>query len=1429
MSRFLLAALTVASVLCAAEEPRDPLLEKAHWIWYDRDTNGYEAPDIEDFKKSPFLFTKTVELSRPVRRAAFRITAQNVYTLTINGKKVGSDANWMSLDTYDIAPFLAVGKNAFAIQAQTRAWYAGLFFFGRIELDGGKTLEVLSDETWTCASELDKKPRQAQTVVQGVDAGFWNNCDRCVRMPETWYRLNTEVAAPGIAWAKPYAGGRVKVLALHPRSSQRDTVELIHRSDMDVAAVFTDFLATDRRTSDQRAPFFPETWRCRKDDVAADVAKALAGSRPDAILFGGLDQELFYGVAAERLKALVQSGVGLVYTQLPPRLVPVEGSKRPTRDSSFEKELTASPVAEAPPYLSTFPFRNLPGFRLGERDKVASFAKVAALFQYGKGRVVRLRLSGREGILANASDADDLNYEHYMAFAMKAVLWAAGREPAVQFKEFPTVVTASRQDAKAKGLAFTLAAPQETACSVALAVRPRERLAALPEKPVAEPGVARGERILRPMHETSADVKVGGSTPVRLPLPLLPAGDYLVDVQVSQGGKKATWASAALTMTAPVEIAELKTEPEFLDLSSGRPGKLAVTAALSQPMPEAGTLELAIVDNHDRVVQRQRLTLAAGAEQASAALKLERFATCLGKVRAELRAGSEGLDVAVARFTTVRRDWDRFGLFTTYGGWGGSRAGNVKARVMARLGIDAGFGGGTLEAQEAADIVPIAGFPAGSPRRPIDLRPEVVDEIRTKSRESISKVIRFDPVAYTCGDELNYGGGAEFPSRVADFRDALRKHYRSIKRLNEQWGTRHASFGDVYPVLADKKIAALQRAWDGMKDEQRAKAVDPARFVPLSRYLEQAAADGNYAQYIDLLRNNIRVFLERYRLYDSVAREFDPQARVGSWAPMWPWASTGHDWANFVQVMGSFAPYGRDGEISPYHSARSFASERTLLGICYGGYLYNAFARRGQLLDLEWQRWRVWTALLDGFTSIWWYAWSAGNESGLSPGFVPFPCFETARAQVEHIRRGPYVLFTRATRDPGPVAVHYSLPSRLLTSLTSDFNLRPWDMNFAIRILQNHVGMPFTFVSSGQIADGALRDHKALLMPLSQAIDADEARQLERFVRRGGVLIADVRPGLANGHGNLTDTDAMASLFGVAFDRKLGRATLTAELSGSYKGVAFKSPKWTFPADPALRLKGAEAALTVDGVPLVTSQKVGRGAAVCLNIPFNWHKGYPTPDHQYRYLGLDEHNRMLGSVVSAILEAHKIERPVRIDAPGGQWPWGLETRLHVDGKAQYVSLTKARRTKDEGPVQVTVHAPRGGHVYNLIAGAYLGEKDSWATTVQAADVQIFAVLPYQVDGLSVELEDEVVAPGGAIEGRVAVDTSRSRAERHAIAVHVVRPDGKPVRYLAQVLETRRGRASFSLPLALNEPKGVWRLSFTDAVSGRKATAEVRVK
>jgi len=1407
----LVSGLCALAPLCAAED--NELLDQACWIWYDKDTNAID----QSIAKSEFTFTKELTLDGPVSEALLRVTAESAYSLSVNGKAVGSDDKPLTLESYDIKPLLIPGKNELAVKAKTKTWFAGLFVAGTITLGNGKTVTVISDDTWNCTVAGDATPRKAETVIRGINGGWWNNCNRVMEMPADWYRLNTEVAAPGIAWAKPWAGAKVRVLAIHPRARQWDTIELAHRTDMELTAVFCD----RQEQEGQSAPFFPDTKGWRRKDVVESLTKALAGSY-DVIVLDQVDEEIFYEAVAGRLKEMVGKGTGLVYTALPARKLEKPGEKKPASDPAFEKELTAAPIPPlSPPWqggekggvalLTTgIPYAQLPGFHIGEKDKEKDFRKVAALYRFGQGRIVRLSLGSGLGQLANANDPVDLHYEYYISFAIKTLLWASGKEPALGFRNLPATLTAEHKPEGSGELTSELAGTGGARCAVNLSIRSPERLCALPATPVARPGIAQGELFLRPLHQ--AQVEVAGDGPVKFALPPLPAGTYFLDLEVSQNGRKANWATVALTVTARPALTEVRMAAPFIDVADGKAAAVQATAMLSEGAPEGTTVRFALLDNHDRLLQQSQAQVAKGEDRAEGVFLVRSFSTTLGHVRAELRVGDDLLAVGIGRFTARRRDWDRF-FFVGWAGQPPSRAGHVYDRMLAGLGLDARRGRiPSLEDLEIADTVALPNY-QGMPRDGVDLSPERLGKVREETWKTVRAAVPLDPVAYFTGDEIDYRGGDEHPSRIADFRLALKKKYGAIAALNKQWETTYASFDEVGVLTAG-----------AVKDE------DKPRLTPEKEYLEKANVSRNYSRWVDQWLNNYRVFNDMNRLARQIIKEFDPCARVGVDCPMWEFARCGHDWYAHMKEFEMFAPYGREGETQPYEDARSFARPSSFLGLTYGGYLYNAFARREELTDVEWHRWRLWHGLLRGFSSVWWYNLSPGaSEGNVSPGLLPYPTLEEACRQMTRIRSGYHTLFSRQRRDYGRVAIHYSIPSRLATHLLGDFgNECAFNDHFLMQILRNDAGQSYTFVADEQIAAGALRDYKVLLLTTASAVGEAEARELRRFVEAGGILIADTRPGITDEHGRWDEKNRLPALFGLSWKKELGRKMLTAEIAGEYKGVAMHCAAQKFPADPAVELKGAKAVSQADGVPLIAYNDVGKGTAICLNIPFNYYRGYPTPDHLYLYRGERDHNRLIGTVLSAILKAHAIERTVRLGTADGVWPWGLETSYHNDGEAQYVGLTKQRESRNEKDCALTVTAPRAGHVYDMLNGTGLGRQEAWHTTVHPADVQLYSILPYAVKGLEVRLAAETAPRGGNIAGTVTVDTGGAQPVRHVIHMEVIRPDGQAASYLSANLETTGGTARFRIPLALNEPEGEYTLAFSDVATQTRREAKVKV-
>jgi len=1400
--------------------------ELANTWWISRQKDMLADP----LKREELVFTKDIDLPDAPREASLRISAEGTYTLWINDREVGSDDQVCTLDQYDVRPFLKKGTNRFRVKTQAKRWGAGLFVSGEATLPNGETVRIRSDRSWTAAKEDESDTAgPAGEVVRGINGGFWNNVGRLMAMPESYYRLNTGVETPGIAWAKPYAGEKVKVLALTARGGQRDFIELTRRTDLDVSIVFSDLDSRNYEAIYQdkysTAPFFPLLKGMFYDDAKARVENALAGTWDVIILAdiggrGGAGKEkLFYEVVADRLKTLVKNGTGLIYRQraIPPQPLPLaEGQKKAGTDDSYEQALTSEPIADQPGFLATgMPFGRLPGFHLREQDQEKRYENVASLFQFGKGRVMRLNARWIGALANRNADNNDLHYQYYMAFAIKSVLWAAGKEPAVQLRDFPATLSRTPAD-PVQALQFSLAGVPR-GCKATLDVRSPEKLARVPAAPITSQGLRRGVLPLRPLGATSQEVRAGPETKVSLPLPVLPAGEYFLDVTIEQNGKKANWATAHLTVERPVAIAELKLSKPHIDVAEGKLDKIGAEAVLNAGARGGMRVRFQLLDNYDRLLAEQEVPVREGAEVAVAAFPVKGFTTTLGRVRAELLDGERVESVKVARFTAIRRDWDHY----VFVGWSRGTASHqdvVYSRVLAGLGFEASRHHQLkLDDLEAVDKVSLPPYPF--PRyghEKINYGEMLKESVETASKIAESQ-LPFDPIAFNTGDEFYYRGGEEKPSRIQAYREYLEEKYGAIKSLNDAWDSHYTSFDQIYPILPAAKAERLK---------------DQGNFVKQEEYLETAHTTRNYARYVDQWLDNYRAYMNAAEVAREGIKRVYPQARVGMDCPMWPHSTSGHDWYRFMQNFEYLAPYGRGGEIIPEKQARSYAKPGQFLGLTYGGYLYMAYDRREELTDVAWQRWRLWNGFLDGFNSMWWYNLVPGaHEGNLAPGYEPYPSLLAATDAIASINRGYYTLFNPLSRDYGPIAMHDSVPSRIACGVLPEGGGgygHNFNMHVFMNILQHQCGRQYTLVDYRQVLQGELDKYRVLTMPKSVVVGAEEAKALKAWLKKGGTIIADWRPGVFDGSGRWNGDGTVTSLFGLSYGKELGCTELSGKLEGTLlaRELAIE-PAWSFPADPAVKLSGAKALCEIDGVPLVTVNEVGEGRAICLNIPFTYFAGYNTPDCLYAYWGDEAHNKLIAGILNHVLETLGVERALEVESADGAWPFRLDVASYADGAAQYIGLT--RKVDRQPASRITLHPKQAGHVYDMFSGEYLGHKEMLEIDIPKFLVKLFSVLPYQVAGLECALAQGPVRVGQQISGTVTVQTGDARPVRHMIHVETIRPDGQAVRYLARNLETKQGKAEFSLPLALNESTGEWKLEFTDVATQAKKQISLRVE
>ncbi|HFE52698.1 MAG TPA: rhamnosidase [Bacteroidetes bacterium] len=114
------------------------------WIWYPGECG----------KAKPFYFRKVFDVPdrSQVDTAYVAVTADNRFTLYLNGELIGSGSDWQEVKHYDVHVQLKPGRNVLAIRADNvQGDVCGLICNLHMRLKSGELVEIFTDETWKVA------------------------------------------------------------------------------------------------------------------------------------------------------------------------------------------------------------------------------------------------------------------------------------------------------------------------------------------------------------------------------------------------------------------------------------------------------------------------------------------------------------------------------------------------------------------------------------------------------------------------------------------------------------------------------------------------------------------------------------------------------------------------------------------------------------------------------------------------------------------------------------------------------------------------------------------------------------------------------------------------------------------------------------------------------------------------------------------------------------------------------------------------------------------------------------------------------------------------------------------------------------------------------------------------------------------------------
>jgi len=1219
--------------------------------------------------------------------------------------------------------------------------------------------------------------------------------------------LSMEVESPHVKWARPYSQGKMKVLVLTSCISGREAVELAQRVDIEPIWVTA---GTQSELSG-----FSWVWGLGRkftygvDRMNENIKQKLTGPC-DAIIIGGLQGGLFTDEVVELFRRKVSEGVGLVYVA-PNRgndelysLLPVERETRP-RDRNGQWQATGAhfittgvPLDELPP--TDYARYEATGDVLAE---VGKHPLVVAQDGPGKGRVVVLSYntswqgSGSHSYgmtpWVEQSDYHFPYWEYHFSLLAKSLLWAGRKESSVELTD---IAAAPAQAGPELTLTLTNpGAPVKAQVEVALS----DRYGVIEQNETREVAIAKG------------------TGPVAWPLRQdIPGGLHLVDAILRDAeGKVITWGSVALRMPEGVGINEVTFDKRAY--YPGDTAKATVRIAVGDKLPADAAVRAELTDSLGRLLARQEKPLS---YPTSFELAIGNPLTTTATLR--VTALVDGQPNAVAQQEVItfperfaKREWGDWES-CIWGSAGGAYRREYLLPVYAKLyrdyGVSTCLASGSWQYGREFEWPVRHGFrimpmnvsygaisvgkrvPKGKMTfaeqklnyqkthdkqylvRPVCLNSdEDLDPLAGKLRQVAEYAGWLEPIGYNLGDEMStthYVTPYDYdfhPDALGAFREWLKEQYSTLDSLNAEWDTEFVAWADVMPMTA-----------------------------------HEVQGRGNYAPWADHREFMDVAFSNFFKWTRERLREKDPKAAVGMSGSQAAEAYGGYDWFRLARTLDFIQNYTHKN--TPIMQ-ESFAPDLPRAP-WYGYTMRNPAARQ-----------RLWWRLFSGnYGGSYWSA-----TFMFRPDLLPSPMTADMAPVVKEFQSGIAKLLRNLDRQTD-IGIHYSHASIRGAFISQQAALFSDNREGWVKCLED-LGHQCEFLATPELEAGELtkRNYAAFVLPYSVALSEKEAVALRQYVEKGGLLLADAKTGMMDEHCKTLGKARLEDVFGIARDKpdplcasregevRLTRDSEACKLAGLSLDVSA--------AEPDVKVRDGQASGTHGETPAAVVKQLGKGHAVFLNLFF---------DTYTQRRGLNVESQML-RLCENLLRLNGLEPAVDANAQGDPAPH-LYTARYTDGEALYVGTVMDAADKEtDWSTGVAVKFPKAGFLYDARQQKPLGRSDRATTTLLAGGAALFAVLPYEVTGVTVAPGNPAVARGKPVEYTVTVQAAGGKPGQHVVLVEVLDPKGEPrPHYNAQLL-AQDGRATGQFVPALNDPTGRWTIRGRDWVSGKAGAGLVDVR
>lgn len=639
------------------------------------------------------------------------------------------------------------------------------------------------------------------------------------------------------------------------------------------------------------------------------------------------------------------------------------------------------------------------------------------------------------------------------------------------------------------------------------------------------------------------------------------------------------------------------------------------------------------------------------------------------------------------------------------------------------------------------------------------------DWLRNRIDKNYKKAIKFGTPFYTLTGENYLSGempGVDSPNSCfcklceGRFRDWCRKEYRDdLKVLNAEWGTHFRQWTEVRGILRKEAVE---------------KGQEP-RWVAFRHFIRS------------------RMWTQLFIDWTDALRRVAPDAKTGR---------VGHDhfdFSRFRNHMTSSKIYNMQQHNDELHGMmsqellQSFSADNSwLIGACSNLRWMPDFRtpRRNHRLP--------WKMLFMGFRGFDWENFLPneilGGMSCFTPDLSePMPYFKNISDQVLYLQRGVGKLANTAKPHRSPVAILWSPVNDYVSRLN-----RPGGKNINARTTEKHpfsgtwlynvsysdgahhdclallksIRIRGTFVAPEDAINGDLekRGFKALILPYSKAMSVEEAEAIRRFVKNGGLVIADNTPGIYSRFGRPLDQSRLADLF------------------------------------------------PVTNKPHVI--RIGKG-----------HAAY-APEQICGYLKRMARGDRAGSdEVAALLKNYSgITTPIELIDNKKRPRRDTLMPIYLQGSAMYVGMMRHEESDGNTEAPTTLHLGQKYHLWDVREKKYIGHTRTAKINLDMYP-KFFALLPAQPVSMKMTSSKMQVFPGEILRVTGTVRFAEEATEKfadmgQAAHIRVYTPGGREVECFRKNIIFNGDHFEFELPVSYSEAAGVYRVKAEHSTTGIEA-------